>query len=139
MFAGPAINLIAAALVFSAFYLSYGIGIAEPVINTVAEESAAAKAGLQPGDRILAINGEEVERFSDIGGIVRLYPGADINVLVERDGVRESVNVILGIAYMEDRFGNRYPYGQLGVTSGDIKRVELGPLGALYEAGARPL
>ena len=135
VFAGPAINLIAAALVFSAFYFSYGIGIAEPVINTVAEESAAAEAGLRQGDRILAINGEEIERFSDIGGIVRLYPGADITVTIERDGVRESVDVTLGIAYMEDRFGNRYPYGQLGVTSGEIKRVDLGPLGALYEGG----
>ncbi|WP_417448964.1 RIP metalloprotease RseP [Kordiimonas sp.] len=135
VFAGPAINLIAAALVFSAFFFSYGVGVAEPVVSSVAENSAAAEAGLQPGDRIVSINGETVDRFSDIGGVVRLYPGADVSVTIDRGGVRESFDVTLGIAYMEDRFGNKYPYGQLGITSGQMTRVELGVLGALYEGG----
>ncbi|WP_417463616.1 RIP metalloprotease RseP [Kordiimonas sp.] len=135
VFAGPAINLIAAALVFAAFFYSYGIGVSEPIIEAVAEESAAFEAGLQPGDRILSINGEEVERFSDVGAVVRLYPGGDVTMLLERDGEQITKVVTLGIAYMEDRFGNRYPYGRLGISSPQVERIELGPIGALAEGG----
>lgn len=132
-FAGPAVNLIAAALVFASFYFVYGIGIAQPVVQTVAEESAAETAGLLPGDRVLAINGEDVERFSDIGSIIRLYPGGTIPVSIERDGHVIEMMVTLDVRYMEDRFGNRYPYGQLGISSTPLERHELGVFGALSE------
>jgi len=136
VFAGPAVNLIAAAVVFAGFYFSYGIGIAEPVIQTVAVESPAEAAGLQAGDYIVSVNGEEIERFSDIGGIVRLYPGAVIDITIDRGGVEQTFAVNLGIKYLEDRFKNRYPYGYLGISSAAAKRTDLGVFGALGE-GAR--
>jgi regulator of sigma E protease len=136
VFAGPAINLIAAAIVFGGFFFNYGVGIAEPVIASVQEGSAAEVAGLQTGDRIVSVNGETVARFNDVGTIIRLYPGARVPVTIERERTIETVTVEVGVRYMEDRFGNRYPYGQLGVQSPPVKRVQLGPLDALME-GAR--
>ncbi|TNE65899.1 MAG: RIP metalloprotease RseP [Alphaproteobacteria bacterium] len=136
VFAGPAVNLIAAILVFAAFNFTYGVGISEPVIAGVAPNSAAESIGLQKDDRILSVRGEEVHRFADIASVVRLYPGGHVDIQVERDGKVMNLNATLGIAYLEDRFGNEYPYGQLGVYAYDPKRVELGPIGAIVE-GAR--
>ena len=131
VFAGPAINLIAGALVFAAFFFNYGATVTEPVIAKVTEDSAAYAAGVLAGDRIVAVKGEDIETFSDIGPIVRLYPGRKINLVVERNYENISLPVTLGIGYMEDRFGNQYPYGVLGVQSEPGERVSLGPIDAL--------
>lgn len=133
VFAGPAINLIAAALVFAGFVYSNGVAVSEPVISAVIEESAAARAGLQPDDRIISVNGEAVSRFSDIGNIVRLYPAATLPLVIERTGEQQTFMVELDVAYMEDRFGNRYPLGRLGVSSGPPVVQELGLFGSLGE------
>ena len=133
VFAGPGINLLAAVLVFAFFYQIYGTSVTQPLIKSVAEGSAAAEAGLEPGDRILAINNRAVERFSEIGPEVRLHPGAEIIFSIERDGQTFAQPIRIGIQYFEDRFGNSYPYGVLGVTSPQAERVELGIFGALKE------
>lgn len=133
VFAGPAINLIAAALVFAGFVYSSGIAMSEPVIATVVEDSAAAKAGLMVDDRIVSINDETVSRFSDIGNIVRLYPAATIPVVIDRAGQTQTVMVQLDIAYMEDRFGNRYPLGRLGIQSVPPTVYQLGLFASLGE------
>ncbi|WCL52613.1 RIP metalloprotease RseP [Gimibacter soli] len=124
VFAGPAVNLIAAALVFAAFYWSYGIYVSDPVVGEVVAEGAAAKAGIQKGDRILTVDGEPVERFNDIAPIVRLYPGRRLPITLEREGQEMAVTPVLGIDYIEDRFGNRYPFGVLGVQSGEMHVYE---------------
>ncbi len=133
VFAGPAINLLAAALVFAGFLYQSGIAISEPVIAEVVAGSSAEQAGLQADDRIISVNGEEVARFRDIGSIVRLYPAAKLPIVIERSGERQALMVELGVAYMEDRFGNRYPFGQLGVRSSQPTVHELGPVDALGE------
>ena len=126
VFAGPAINLLAAIIVFAGFYYSGGIYYSEPVINDVVAESAAEEAGLTAGDRILAINSTNVDRFSDIMPLIRLYPGEQITVHIDRGGVLASIPVTLGTQYMEDRFGTRYPLGVLGVRSVPVQHKELG-------------
>ncbi len=133
VFAGPAINLVAAALVFAAFAFTNGVSISEPVIASIVEQSAADKAGLLPDDRIISVNGETVSRFSDVGNIIRLYPAATIPLVVERDGARQTIMVTLDITYMQDRFGNQYPLGRLGVGSGRPVLMELGVVAALNE------
>ena len=59
-----------------------------PIIGTVADDMPAARAGLKPGDRILAINGRPVEHWRQV---VRLIPelgadGREIDLRVQRDG-----------------------------------------------------
>ncbi|WP_374763918.1 RIP metalloprotease RseP [Yunchengibacter salinarum] len=131
--AGPAINLLAGALVFAGFYLFYGINVAEPVVAKVMPESAAAEAGLSEGDRILRIDGKAVDSFSDISPIVRLYPGREVSLTIKRDARTMTITPTLGTQYMEDRWGNRYPYGVLGVQSGPASNQPVGPIRAVGE------
>lgn len=133
VFAGPAINLIAAAMVFAGFIYTYGIQVSEPIIAGFSETSAAQSAGLKIGDKIISINGESVERFNDIGPIVRLRPSYSVPVEVKRAGQIMNFEATLGVAYFEDRFDNKYPYGVLGVTSPPGTRLELGPISAFGE------
>lgn len=119
VFAGPAVNLIAAALVFGGFVYLRGIAITEPIAASIAPESAAAEAGFVAHDRILEVAGTEIERFSDIAQVVRLHPGQRLSILVDRQGDRVTLNPVIKTEYLEDRFGNRYPYGYLGISNQD--------------------
>ena len=133
VFAGPAVNLVAAALVFAGFYFVYGIGVSQPVIQTIEAESPAEQAGLQVGDRILSVNDSEIERFSDIGSVVRLYPGMTVQIEVDRQGAELAMPATLGTRYFEDRFKNQYPYGYLGIGAPTPVREDLGFFGAVGE------
>ena len=53
-------------------------------VSTVLENSAAAKAGIQPGDHVLSIDGTTVNRFEDIKRIIALNAGATVPVEVDR-------------------------------------------------------
>ncbi len=132
-FAGPAVNLIAAVLVYSAFFWNYGVRIAEPVIDVVVPEMSAERAGLLPNDRIIAIDGSATYRFNDVANIVRLMPNRSVGLTIERDSQEIIIPVTIGQRFVEDRFGNQYPLGVLGVQSNKIQHVELGPISAVQE------
>ena len=65
--------------------LTYGEG--SPVFEEVPEDSAAAKAGLQPGDRLFEIDGDDIDSRRDVMRILREFRAGDrVEVVVERDG-----------------------------------------------------
>lgn len=136
VFAGPAINLVAAALIFAGFVYKDGIRYADTVLGSVGEDSPAAAAGLLDGDRIISVDGEAVERFNDVAMIVRLHPAQKLPFVIERGGVQQTVMVELGTRYLEDRFGNRYPLGYMGVGSSRLIEVQPGIFASIGE-GAR--
>ncbi|MBX9389793.1 trypsin-like peptidase domain-containing protein [Streptomonospora halotolerans] len=61
--------------------------------------SPAEQAGLEPGDVITAIGGEEVADFADLQRIVGEHaPGDRVEVVFERDGREQTTEVTLGAA-----------------------------------------
>jgi regulator of sigma E protease len=62
-------------------------------INQVDSGSPAATAGVQPGDRITAINGVAVESEAQVGGLLNAGIGNSIDLTVERDGQPVSMTV----------------------------------------------
>ncbi|MGC6487725.1 MAG: S1C family serine protease [Planctomycetota bacterium] len=65
--------------------LTYGDGC--PVFEDVAEDSAAAKAGLRAGDRLFEIDGADIESRRDVLRILRDFRAGDaVPIVVERDG-----------------------------------------------------
>jgi len=67
-----------------------------PVVGEVTEGSAAAEAGILPGDRIVSINGDEVTGWALIGQLVQTH-GADgkpLTVTIDRDGALQDIKVV---------------------------------------------
>ncbi|NLH49938.1 MAG: RIP metalloprotease RseP [Myxococcales bacterium] len=65
VFAGPAMNMVLAFLLFCVIFL---VGFPAPaaIIGNVSDDSPAQKAGLRPGDRITSINGEPIRFWHEL-------------------------------------------------------------------------
>lgn len=137
VFAGPATNILVTLAIFASFFALIGKPVTtDPadtnVVERFAEISVAEEAGVEVGDRIVAIDGEEVSEFSDITDRVVMFPGKDIMLGVERDGSRIDVPLTIGDAVETDRFGNSSRVGRLGIYSAPFSWEKVG----IVEAGS---
>ncbi|WP_045389572.1 RIP metalloprotease RseP [Falsirhodobacter sp. alg1] len=57
-----------------------------PVADGIAPQSAAASAGLEPGDMITAVNGRQVQSFNALRDAVGETDGAEVRLTILRDG-----------------------------------------------------
>lgn len=63
------------------------------VTEAVFEEGPAAEAGMQPGDTLIAVNGQPVSERRGARALGSLRPGRTVEILVGREGGRESVRI----------------------------------------------
>lgn len=102
-----------------------------PVIEEVQEGSPAARAGIEPGDRILSVDGIETPSFDRVSEVVRVRPERIVPVVVERatDGQprRLTLTVETGVEKAPRATDGRFvDVGMLGVGA-KIERIRLGP------------
>jgi regulator of sigma E protease len=126
--AGPLTNFIFAILILTGFFLAVGEPYSPPVVTLLERGSAAADAGIQPGDRILAVNGHRVERFEEIAPLVVLKAGETVRIDGQRAGAPFAIAVRVRSAEAKDEFGNKAQLGHLGIgtTSLALRRVSPG-------------
>jgi regulator of sigma E protease len=130
--AGPAINFLFAILLFALFFMTFGQQVTPPVIGKVVPGTPAAEAGLQPGDRVIAVDGRTIRRFEDMTRVIAINPGQPVAMVIERNETVETVRVTPRVVREEDRFGNEFRRGLLGVQSGEVELVRRGPVMALW-------
>ncbi len=61
-------------------------------VETIQEGSEAEKAGLQPGDVIVSVNGTETPYFQQLRKKLQAEAGNPVNVVVERNGSQKTLN-----------------------------------------------
>ena len=95
--AGPAMNIILAVVVM-AVVLAQGAEVPvyqdqPPVVGTVTPGSPAERAGIQRGDRILTVAGDQVDTWDDLFVAVGTRPDRDIAVTLLRGGQTQAATV----------------------------------------------
>jgi regulator of sigma E protease len=86
--AGPAMNILLAIFLLTAVYMvhyEYPVFLDKPaVIEGVKHDSPAAQAGLQPGDRIVKVDGIENPTWEQLQPRVWLSPNQPLTVSIQR-------------------------------------------------------
>ncbi|MDQ3385969.1 MAG: RIP metalloprotease [Actinomycetota bacterium] len=100
-------------------------------VGAVTGDSPAADAGLVPGDRIVGVDGDDVEGFPALSERLRAQPGQIVSIDVIRDGARMTLDATLAdvhpITGEEVGFlgvGPRYEMVKLNPLRGAVEAVE---------------
>jgi regulator of sigma E protease len=132
--AGPITNFVTAVLIFIVFFGIVGIPQTPPVIGQVVPDTAAAAAGLRPGDRVLRVAGRSVSRFEDMAQMIALRPRIRVELLIDRGGHHIVVPVTPRAEEAVDPDGHRAELGLLGVMAASAVNTHPGPLAVVGEA-----
>lgn len=124
MLGGPFMNLVIAVVLYAVVLVGFGVAQPSTTLGSVNEcvlpatserqECApgdplapGAEAGLQPGDRIIAIGGTPIETWDDVLAVVRASAGDSLAFEVERAGrtVQTELTPLLTERYVLDERG----------------------------------
>ena len=125
--AGPIANFVLAAVVFAFLFAAVGKPLTLPVVGGVLPDSAAAKVGLQKGDRIDAIAGKPIHDFRDIQKIVTTHAGDRLALTIERNGQKHQL-FITPQAHEE----NGHTIGLLGIRGSKVEYQSVALPAALW-------
>jgi regulator of sigma E protease len=133
--AGPLTNLVFAVLVLAVVFMLGVAGEANRTVDTVIDGRPAASAGLQPGDEILAVDGEQTATFDEVSQAIQANGGDEITLTVDRNGeritvgpvdpVREEGRWIVGFrpGFDETEYGPVSALGEAVVRTGEVTKL----------------
>lgn len=131
--AGPIANFALTLVLFSLLFGFVGRPVTTPVVGEIVADSAAAKAGLIAGDRVLTIDGAPIHEFEDIQHLVTANPDRTVQMTIERGGAQQTLPVTIG----SHTRANGRASGVLGVRGGAVEYVPVNPLQAVIAGGAQ--
>jgi len=114
--AGPMANFLLAIAIFASIFALYGKQSMSARVDTVQADSAAAAAGFQSGDLVLAINGKTIADFAEMQRVVSESAGESLKITVDRKGAQLVLGATPALKEIKDNFGNVHRIGILGIT-----------------------
>jgi regulator of sigma E protease len=134
--AGPIANFILAILIFACLFTFFGKPSTTARVDQVEAGSAAAAAGFQVGDVVLAIDGTKIDSFTDMQRIVSVRAGEHLTFTIKRGDSTLQLQGTPELREVKDPFGNVHRQGVLGITrktvAGDITTERVDPATALW-------
>jgi regulator of sigma E protease len=95
--AGPLTNYFFASILIFFGLLIGGKEVAdEASMRVVIEPGPAQAAGIQTGDRILGVNGQDVHTWDELRRAISAHPGEAVDIALEREGVTQHEQVTPG-------------------------------------------
>lgn len=93
LFAGPLFNFLLAFVLFTILFYIQGKASDEPIVGQVVEDTPAEEINLESGDRILEIDGQEVESWSHMTSLIQAGQGESQELLIDSDGQQRTENL----------------------------------------------
>jgi len=115
VFAGPAANLLLPIIIYFVFFAGHTV-LPAAVIGDVIDGSVAARAGLEPGDRVLEVDGRTIRYWEELESVVRASPGKELDLRISRYGKVFERYVTPVEETVRNRDGKSVVQGRIGVT-----------------------
>jgi regulator of sigma E protease len=134
--AGPAANMLFAPVLLTLIFM-YGVPTPLPVIDELTPGMPAVQAGLQSGDKIIAIDNKAISSWEEFSDAVKASKGVPLNLEIERPAGQPQGRMNLTVR--AKRQDVKTPYGTsvnewiIGVTPREATR-RLNPVAAAYHA-----
>ncbi|TRX64134.1 M50 family metallopeptidase [Corynebacterium hiratae] len=77
----------------------------------------AGEAGVEPGDIVLALNGETMDSFAQLRDTVMTHPGETVTLTVERDGAPRDFDIPLATVTWLNAEGQLVEVGAIGMSN----------------------
>ncbi len=130
--AGPLANLLFAWFLVWCVNV-HGTPALKPEIGKIVKNSPAEKAGLKPGDLILAVNGESVGSWGDLARIIHSLPGKRITITIKRGKQKLTLTLKTQKKTIKTVFGEEKEVGLIGIfPSGSTFTKRYDPLKAIF-------
>jgi len=123
VFAGPLFNFLLAIIIFSAVYL-YGVPALSSVVGDVQRESAAYEAGIKKGDKILSIDGKNIEYWDDIRQVIAQSQGQQVKIIIERDKQKNELFIQPKLSKTQNILGEEVDAYLIGISPSDNFTIE---------------
>ena len=114
--AGPIANFLFAIVVLAALFAIAGNPRPLAGVGSVQPGTAAAEAGIVPGDTFLSIDGKAVTWFEDLRRIVSAAPGRRLDIVVARGGGEIALQATPKTRQVADGTDGTKTIGLLGVA-----------------------
>lgn len=133
--AGPFANILFAPLLMAVVF-ALGVPVLLPVLGTIKPDLPGYAAGLKPGDKVVAVDGNAIDTWDDLSSAVKKSGGHLLRLQVRRKegGSVNAVSVAIQPKQMleETVYGNKAPTWLIGVTPrGDEATRRMAPHQAL--------
>ncbi|MBE0466819.1 MAG: RIP metalloprotease RseP [Candidatus Desulforudis sp.] len=119
--AGPIANFLLAIVLLAGVFMAQGMPMPTTVVDEVLPGSPATEAGFRQGDRIIAVDGREVNAWDELVSLISARPGEQLVLTVEREGSVLDIPVI-----PKEEAG----VGRIGIRP-EPRVMSVGPLTAL--------
>ena len=124
---GSLMNFLLAAILFAIIFGSVGIPTSTTLIGNVLEGRPAAMVGLQKGDTVTAINGQEITEWQELVRVIHANPEKEVQLTVERNGQLLDITVV---PELEPNQG----IGLIGIEPGEVRWETQGIFRSIYLA-----
>jgi regulator of sigma E protease len=115
--AGPGFNLLLAVFLLTVVFLFYGVPVLSNLVGAVEPDSPAAQAGIQKGDRIVAVDGQAVTAWDDLSSAIKQSGGQPLALRVQRSGEEVAMTVQPRKREVKNIFGELKEDWMIGIGS----------------------
>jgi len=101
-------------------------------ISFLKKGSAADRAGLKEGDRLVSIDDVPIKGWPDLKTTAMDHPGKSLKVRIQREGMDYDLQLVPDSKVVTDEAGRKIEIGVLGIgLRGEMELEKYGPWGAL--------
>ena len=115
-----------------AIFATVGYPTTPAGVGSITAGSPAERVGIKSGDRIVRVNGREIETFAELLDYVRIRPDQKLDIDLVRAGRPVSVEATTASETVRDTFGNEARIGRLGIGAPGTIELQKLPVHRLF-------